>query len=86
MATYPRPLLTEDDLAELTGYDNRQVKRQIGWLKSHGIAYTLRRDGRPRTTWGALENALEGETEDSQPNWDALERKLGASAQFAKAN
>ncbi len=68
MATYAHPLLTDDDLVELTGYDAAQVRKQIKWLQHNRIAYTLRRDGRPRTTWGAVEIALAGRVAASEPD------------------
>lgn len=78
MATYEHPLLGDDDLAELTGYDANQVRRQIRWLDEHGVVYTLRRDGRPRTTWGAYERAMNRETTGaSEPNFDSLRQRTG---------
>lgn len=78
MATYAHPLLTDDDLADLTGYEASQVKRQIAWLDAHRVPYTLRRDGRPRTTWGAYEQAINGERAGkSGPNLDWLHNKAG---------
>lgn len=58
MTEYARPLLTEADLSELTGLD--QAAAQIRWLTEQGIPYRIRRDGRPRTTWGAVDAALLG--------------------------
>lgn len=72
MATYPHPLLTDADLADLTGYDAAQGRKQIAWLQNNGIAYTRRRDGRPRTTWGAVEQALMGE-KASEPDLEWLQ-------------
>lgn len=73
MATYERPLMSDDDLAELTGYDRDQVKRQIRWLDEHRVPYTLRRDGRPRTTWGAYEQAMTGQSVGAaRPNFEHL--------------
>ncbi|WP_111748411.1 DUF4224 domain-containing protein [Salinisphaera orenii] len=71
MAAYENPLLSDDDLVDLTGYE--QVSRQIRWLDKNRVPYTLRRDGRPRTTWGAYELAMSRESAGAaQPNLDAL--------------
>lgn len=58
MTSYAHPLLSDAELVELTGYD--QPKRQIRWLQTNGVGYALRPDGRPRTTWGAVDHALIG--------------------------
>ncbi|WP_353112687.1 DUF4224 domain-containing protein [Salinisphaera dokdonensis] len=73
MTLYPQPLLSDEDLAELTGYEPNQIQRQMRWLKENGVAFTLRRDGRPRTTWGAYERAMASAgSASSEPNFDAL--------------
>lgn len=67
MASYEHPLLSDDELTDLTGYD--QPARQIRWLQSNRVGYAMRPDGRPRTTWGAVDHALIGNTTgDSGPD------------------
>lgn len=58
MTVYPAPLVTDADMATLTGVD--QAAAQIRWLSEQGIPYRVNRDGRPRTTWGAVDSALMG--------------------------
>lgn len=70
MATYPHPLLSPADLAELTGLTQPAAQRR--WLDRHGIAYTLRADGAPRTTWGAVEAALGVREALAEPNLAGL--------------
>lgn len=70
MATYPHPLLSPDDLAELTGLTQPAAQRR--WLDRHRIAYTLRADGAPRTTWGAVEAALGVREAGAEPNLAGL--------------
>ena len=57
-ATYAYALLTESNLEELSGYS--QPGRQAKWLTENGIGFVLGSDGRPRTTWGAVDQALIG--------------------------
>ncbi|WP_353223526.1 DUF4224 domain-containing protein [Salinisphaera sp. C84B14] len=65
--------MSDEDLSELTGYEPNQIQRQLRWLKENGVAFTLRRDGRPRTTWGAYERAMTNAgVASSEPNFDAL--------------
>lgn len=70
MATYPRPLLDEDDIEALTGLC--QPAAQKRWMDRHGIAYTTRADGAPRTTWGAVEAALGVREAPAEPNLAGL--------------
>lgn len=70
VATYPHPLLTDDDLADLTGLSQPAAQRR--WLDRHGIAYTVRVDGVPRTTWGAVEAALGMRQTSAEPNLAGL--------------
>lgn len=67
MAAYERALVTDDELVDLTGYE--QPKRQVRWLQTNHVGYVMRPDGRPRTTWGAVDHALIGNSRgDSQPD------------------
>ena len=85
MTLYPKPLLTDEDLAELTGYAPDQVKRQLRWLKENRVPFTLRRDGRPRTTWGAYERAMENVGgAASEPNFDALRARAAQNQPSSK--
>ena len=67
-------LLTDADLADLTGVE--QPAAQIRVLREHGLHPIVRRDGRPRITWAALDAAItaNGTTADAQPDWSALRR------------
>ena len=67
MTVYTRPLLSVEDMEELTGA--KQPGRQIGWLRINKVGFTLDRLGRPKTTWGLIEKALsEGaSTDDYEP-------------------
>lgn len=58
MTTYTDPLVSDAQLVELSGYT--RPGDQAKWLKEKGIAYAIGRDGRPRTTWGLVEEALRG--------------------------
>lgn len=60
MATYTRPLLTDDDLAALS--DRTAPAAQRRWLDDNGVRYFLSRDGKPRTTWSAVDAVLVGNT------------------------
>lgn len=51
-------LVTDAELRELTGL--RKPGAQSRWLQEHGIGYFLRRDGKPRTTWDAVNLVLYG--------------------------
>ncbi|MEN8820500.1 MAG: DUF4224 domain-containing protein [Abyssibacter sp.] len=66
---YPYAQLTEDDLVNVTGYD--QPKRQRDWLNRNGVGYLIRADGRPITTWGALDQAMSGHRDES-PRFSAV--------------
>lgn len=49
-------IISDDDLEALTGYSI--PSKQCEALKSHGIFFITRRDGRPRTTWEHFNNPL----------------------------
>lgn len=70
MTTYSHPLLGDADLADLTGLEQPAAQRR--WLDKHGIRYTTRSDGRPRTTWGAVDAALGVVVEAAEPNLAGL--------------
>lgn len=70
MTTYSHPLLGDADLAELTGLEQPAAQRR--WLDKHSIRYTTRSDGRPRTTWGAVDAALGVAVEAAEPNLAGL--------------
>ena len=76
MATYENALITEDELSTLTGYEPNQVERQKQWLDRNGVPYTLRRDGRPRTTLSALDDALARTPSAArEPNLESLRKR-----------
>lgn len=56
MTIYTKPLLSDEDLIELT--EAKQVSGWIAWLRQNKVAFTLSKLGRPRTTWGLVEKAL----------------------------
>lgn len=60
------PLLSDEELEELTGVTQPAAQRR--WLDSYGVRYALRRDGRPRTTWGLVEDGLYGEARADGPD------------------
>lgn len=71
MATYAHALVTDDELADLTGRSRPMAQRR--WLESAGVRYFLSQDGRPRTTWGAVEAVLIGNTKASSGvDWSAV--------------
>lgn len=49
-------LLVDIDLIELTGVC--RASAQVRWLIDHRVPFALRRDGKPRTTWDALNRVL----------------------------
>lgn len=51
-------LVTDAELTELTGL--KKPGAQSRWLRERGIGYFLRRDGKPRTTWDAVNLVLYG--------------------------
>lgn len=53
-----RHLVSDLDLRELTGLIKPGA--QARWLREHSVSYFLRRDGRPRTTWDAVNVVLFG--------------------------
>lgn len=67
-------LLSDDELAELTGVE--QPAAQLRVLREHGLFPIVRRDGRPRLTWAALDAVMTGTRQDhDQPDWNALTRR-----------
>lgn len=58
MTSYVQPQLDDGDLERLTGYV--RAADQTKWLRENGIPFTVNREGRPRTTWGLVEEALRG--------------------------
>lgn len=62
-------ILNDDELIDLTGYT--RAGSQIKWLKRNGVHFTLRKDGRPRTTCSEYARALVG-TYEGKINWDAI--------------
>lgn len=68
MATYEHPMVTDNDLAALSGRATPLAQRR--WLEDNGIRYFLSRDGRPRTTWGAVDAVLVSETRHAERGID----------------
>lgn len=62
-------LLTDADLAELTGVE--QPAAQIRVLREHGLSPVIRRDGRPRLTWRAVSEAMVAKPA-AEPDWSAI--------------
>ena len=65
-------LLTDDELAELTGA--RRARQQIEWLDRHGWRYALSRVGKPKVAREFFLRALGASTGSevtsaSSPNW-----------------
>lgn len=60
MPTYTQPLVTDDDLASLSGRTSPSAQRR--WLDDNGVRYFINREGRPRTTWGAVDAVLVANT------------------------
>lgn len=56
MTTYANAMLTDADLRELTGRVRPASQRK--WLDDAQIVYIVRPDGKPRTTWAAVDAAL----------------------------
>lgn len=67
MTAYANPLLSDEQLAELTGFTTARSQRR--WLAENNIRYLRRSDGRPRTTWGLVESALSETT--TSPDFSA---------------
>lgn len=78
MIAYARPLLTPEDLADLTGYSRPAEQRR--WLTQHSIRYADRRDGSIATTWGLVEAGMMGQaaTATTEPNFKVLRREQTA--------
>ena len=74
MAAYTNPLLTDDELAELTGFTSPKSQRR--WLAENNIRFLRRPDGRPRTTWGLVESAFNEQS--TGPNFNASHFKATA--------
>lgn len=73
MSAYTHPLLSDQDLARLTGYE--RCAEQKRWLQRHGIKYLERKDGTISTTWGMVEAGMIDNTEALEPNFGALHGK-----------
>lgn len=66
-------LLTDAELVNLTGSENRQTQKSI--LNKNGIRYIVGANGRLSVTWTAVNYVLTGrtkKTDDNNINWDAL--------------
>jgi hypothetical protein len=50
---------TIEELREWTGYE--QEARIVAWLDQHGVNWWRGKDGRPCTTWTAINASLQGE-------------------------
>lgn len=66
-------LLTEADLIELTGVE--QPAAQLRVLRDHGLHPIVRRDGRPRVTWTAIDAVITRGPPNAEPDWSALQRR-----------
>lgn len=62
------PLLSAEDLIQLTGYRRPSFQRR--WLDAQGIRYYVRADGYPAVPTDALYPKAHQATQ--QPNWSAL--------------
>lgn len=69
MAAADERLLTDADLAELTGVE--QPAAQLRVLREHGLSPVVRRDGRPRVTWRAVTEIMLAKPIE-QPDWSAI--------------
>lgn len=49
-------LITDEALVELTGL--QRPFAQMRWLRENGVPFHVRRDGKPRTTWAAIQESL----------------------------
>lgn len=71
-------LLTDDDMAELTGY--QMPAKQLESLRRIGLRPMVRPDGRPRITFAALTAAMTGHSQEDRfagsPNFASM-RKAG---------
>lgn len=69
-------LLTDEEIAKLTGVQ-RGADKQKRILERHGVGYIEGFDGKPRTTWEAVNAALVARGRrpvEDEPNWDALKK------------
>lgn len=68
-------MLTNDELAELTGY--KSAKGQITWLRTRGWVFELDRVGRPRVDREyyrrKMGNSSAAPAPDIGPNWAAID-------------
>ena len=70
----PGNLLTDDELAELTGVE--QAAAQLRVLREHGLHPIVRRDGKPRITWASVDAFIIGnQARNEEPDWSALQRR-----------
>ena len=71
MSIYVTALLTDSDLCELTGVVQPSAQRK--WLEEQGIGFALRRDGKPRTTWGAVDSKFVSQrSTPAEPKFERL--------------
>lgn len=68
MIAYENPLLTDSDLRALS--DRTAPAAQRRWLDDNGIRYFLSREGKPRTTWGAVDAILVNNTTNQMSGVD----------------
>lgn len=71
-SVYADHILNDDELIDLTGYT--RAGDQIKWLKRNGVHFTLRKDGKPRTTCSEYARSLSVSGE-GKTNWDAIRDK-----------
>lgn len=68
-------IISDADIQELTGY--QMPSKQCECLKSAGVFFIVRRDGRPRTTWQHFNDPLSrrhvASAEVFEPNFGALD-------------
>ncbi len=65
-------IVSQDDIKELTG--SPKSSKQIEVLTRHHIKFIVRTDGKIRTTWTAINNALtqQPSNDDDGPDLDFL--------------
>lgn len=66
-------LLTDEDLRDLTGVE--QPAAQLRVLRDNGLHPIVRRDGRPRITWTAVDAVITRGQPNAEPDWSALQRR-----------
>ncbi|CDG89104.1 DUF4224 domain-containing protein [Xenorhabdus bovienii] len=69
-------IISDADIAELTGYQIPSKQREA--LKTAGIFFVIRRDGKPRTIWEHFNNPLSQRIRNyapapQEPNFGALD-------------